>query len=152
MSNPYLNRFFATRRRLKVGLVITGAASGAILGAALTVLGKIVADAPPATLVDYEWNMVVFGLISAVIAPVVTWSALRDVPLWRAVLEPLVVGVAGAALGVIAGSGIAMLLLPPIGIGLAVARLSYSHHDRRLPPGADLPLVGADEVRSIGSD
>lgn len=93
-----------------------------------------------------------FGLMSAVIAPVVTWSALRDVPLWRAVLEPLVDGVAGAALGVIAGSGIAMLLLPPIGIGAAVARLSYSHHDRRLPLGADLALVGAEELRFIGSD
>ena len=61
-SNPYLKRFFATRRRLKVGLVIAGAVSGAIVGAAITVLGKIVAGAPPETLVNYVINLCWFGL------------------------------------------------------------------------------------------
>jgi len=56
-SNPYLKRFFATRRRLKVGLVIAGAVSGAIVGAAITVLGRIVAGAPPATLMNYVINL-----------------------------------------------------------------------------------------------
>ena len=95
MSNPYLTRFFATKRRLKIGLVIAGAASGVVVGAALTELGKIMAGAPPATPANYEWNMAVFGLMSAVASPVITWSVLREVPLRRAVLEPVLAGVGG---------------------------------------------------------
>jgi hypothetical protein len=126
-----MSRFFATRKRLTAGLVIAGAAGGAIAGAALTVLGKLVAGAPPATLANYAWNMAAFGLMGAVIGPVVTWSALRNVPLWRTVLEPLVAGVAAAALGVAVGSGTLFLVLIPIGIGASILRLNYSYRDRQ---------------------
>ena len=128
-----MDSYFATRRRLKLGLVIAGAVGGAIIGAALTVLGKIVGGAPPATLANYEWNMATFGVIGAVVSPVVTWSALRRVPLWRAVTEPLVAGVAGAVVGVLVGSGPAFLILTPVGIGAAVLRLNYVHRDKQLP-------------------
>lgn len=130
-TNPYMKRFFATRRRLKVALVTTGAASGAIVGAALTVLGKIVAGAPAATLPNYVWNMLWFGLFGAIIGPIVTWSALRRVPLWRTVLEPLVAGVAGAAIGVAAGSGVLFLALVPVGIAASVLRLGLVYRQKR---------------------
>lgn len=127
-----MDSYFATRRRLKVGLVIAGAIGGAIIGAALTLLGKIVAGAPPATAANYAWNMAVFGLMGAVVSPVVTWSALRQVPLWRAVVEPLVAGAAGAAVGVLVGSGLALLILTPVGIAAAILRLNYVHREKRL--------------------
>jgi hypothetical protein len=133
VSNPYLARYFATRRRLKVGLVIAGAIAGALGGAALTVLGKIVAGAPPATVPNYLWNMVSFGLIGAVLGPVITWSALRNVPLWRTVVEPLVAGVAAAGVGVLVGSGTVFLVLAPLGVGAACVRLSHSYRNRTVP-------------------
>jgi hypothetical protein len=130
-----LDQFFATRRRLKVGLVIAGAVSGALGGAALTVLGKIVTDAPPATPQTYLWNMAFFGVIGAYVSPVITWSSLRRV------VEPLVAGVAGATVGVLFGSGVALLVLAPLGVAAAIARLSYAYRDdqaaARLNDGKD---------------
>jgi Na+/H+-dicarboxylate symporter len=127
-----MDSYFVTRRRLKVGLVIAGLCAGAVVGAALTYLGKIVAGAPPATLGNYVWNMVVFGVVSAIVTPIVTWSALRDVPLWRTVLEPLAVGIAGAVIGVFVGSGVALLVLPPVGIGAAILRLNHTHRGKAM--------------------
>lgn len=129
-ANVYLRRYFATRRRLAVGLVIAGAISGAVVGAAITVLGKIVAGAPPATLPNYLINMGWFGLFGAVLSPIVIWSALRRVPLWRTVVEPLVAGVGGAAIGVAMGSPVLFLGLIPVGIGAAVARLSFAYREK----------------------
>jgi hypothetical protein len=82
-----MDKYFATRRRLRVGIVIAGAIAGAAIGAALTVLGKIVAGAPPATVANYAWNMSAFAFVGAVITPIVTWSALRDVPRRRTIPE-----------------------------------------------------------------
>jgi hypothetical protein len=136
MSNRYLDEFYGTRRRLRVGLLVAGAISGAFGGAALTVLGKIVAGAPPATVPNYIWNMVVFGVIGAVLSPVVTWSALRNAPLWRTVCEPLLAGIAAATVGVLAGSGVLFLTLAPIGVAAAILRLNYAYRtesrDRQL--------------------
>ena len=42
-TNPYMQQYFATRWRLRLGLIIAGVVGGAIVGAALTNLGKIVA-------------------------------------------------------------------------------------------------------------
>lgn len=130
-SNPYLKRFFATRRRLEAGLVIAGAVGGAAVGAAITVLGKIAVGAPPATLPNYMVNICWFGLFGAVIGPIVTWSALRRVPLWRTVVEPLVAGIGGAAIGVALGSPVLFLALVPIGIAAAVARLGFAYREKQ---------------------
>jgi hypothetical protein len=87
------------RARLQIGLMVAGAAAGVMAGAALTMLGKIVAGAPPATAANYVWNMAVFGFLAMVVSPLVTWSALRRAPLWRTVAEPLAGALAGAAFG-----------------------------------------------------
>src|SRR5690606_11455988 len=111
----YLDPSRPTRRWITAGLVLVGAASGAVVGLALTVLGKVVAGAPPADLANYLWNARVFGAMGAVIAPAVTWVVLRRAPLWRVVAEPLLAAVAGATLGVLAGSGALFLVLTPLG-------------------------------------
>ena len=63
----------STRRWLKIGLTIGGALSGAAFGIVLTRLGKIVTDAPSATLGNYAWNAAVFGLIGGAVSPVVSF-------------------------------------------------------------------------------
>ena len=130
-SNPYMRRYFATRWRLRLGLIVAGVVGGTIVGAALTILGKIVTGAPPATLSNYVINLWWFGLFGAIIGPIVTWSALRRVPLWRTMLEPVVAGVAGAAIGVAIGSPVLFLALIPFGIIGAVTRLGFVYSEKR---------------------
>ena len=132
-TNRYPDPARSTRGWITAALVGGGAAAGAVVGLALTVLGKVVAGAPPADAANYAWNAGIFAALGAVLAPAVTWSALRRVPLWRAVAEPLVGAVAGAAVGVLLGSGVAFLLLAPLGAAAAVARLELSHRPRSLP-------------------
>ena len=124
-----MSAFLSVKTRLQIGFVLTGGTAGALAGAALTVLGKIVAGAPPATPANYAWNMAVFGLMAAVVSPLVTWSALRRVPLWRTVVEPLALGIAGAVTGVLLGSGLALLVLAPAGIVAGMVRLGYRYRE-----------------------
>jgi hypothetical protein len=125
-----MDKYFATRRWLKVGLVIAGAVAGGIVGVAVTYLGKIVAGAPPATMANYLINLRIFALVGAVFTPVVIWSGLQRVPLWRTVLEPLAAGILGAAVGVALGSGILFLVLIPVGMAGAATRLALSHREK----------------------
>ena len=122
--------YFSTRRRLKVGLTIGGFVAGAVFGIALTRLGKILTGAPPADLSDYAWNAAAFGLIAGVVSPLVSWSALRRVPLWRTVVEPLTYAVAGGGVAVLIGSPVLLLILPPAGLALAFVRLRQRYPER----------------------
>lgn len=117
-----------TRRWITVGLAIGGALAGAAIGVALTPLGKIVAGAPPADLANYARNAAAFAAIGALAVPLVGWS-LRRVPLWRTVVEPLAGALAGAGIGVLAGSGAAFLALIPVGGAVAALRLAFTHRD-----------------------
>ena len=119
------------RARLGVGLVLAGAVAAAVAGVAITVLGKIVSGAPPATLANYARNMIAFGVLAAVVSPMVTWSAFRRVPLWRTIVEPLVAGIGGAALGVLLGSGVLFLALTPLAMAAAMVRLGRQFSDPR---------------------
>jgi hypothetical protein len=115
---------------LKIGLAVAGAIAGAVIGVVITVVGKVVAEAPPATLANYARNMIAFGGIGAITGPLVTWSALRRVPLWRTVVEPLVGAAAGAVIGMFAGPVVTFLILAPVGAALAVGRLAYVYRER----------------------
>ena len=139
---PFFNSHFATRRWLKFALAIGGACAGAVFGLVLTRFGKIVAGAPPGTLANYVWNAAVFGLLAGLFSPLVSWNALRRVPLWRTVIEPLGYAVAGGVAAVLAGSGVLLLALPPIGLALGWARLS-----RRYPEAPALPSTRAANER-----
>jgi hypothetical protein len=134
--------YFATRRRLAIGLTVAGVLAGAIFGVALTVFGKIVAGAPPATFANYAWNAGVFGLMAGVVSPLVTWSVLRRAPLWRTVVEPLALSVAGAATGVVVASPVLFLVLPPIGLVLGFVHLSRAYSDPRAADLLDTPGDG----------
>lgn len=137
----------STRRLLQLGLVVAGAVTGAVFGLVLTRLGKIATDAPPATLANYLWNAAVFGAIAAVVSPVITWSELRGVPLWRTVAEPLAAAVAGGCGAVILGVPVLMLVLPPLGLALGFANLRRRYPDSAaastLPASLDAPRVSA---------
>jgi hypothetical protein len=86
-SSTRYSSFFGTRRWLKAGLTIAGVVAGALFGLMLTRLGKIAAEAPAATLANYAWNAAVFAMVGGVLTPVVSWSTLRNVPLWRSSLN-----------------------------------------------------------------
>lgn len=115
---------FTTRRWLKFGLTLGGALAGALFGIVLTRFGKIVAGAPPATLANYAWNATVFGILAGIVSPLVSWSTLRRVPLWRTLVEPLGYAVAGGVLAVVMGAGAPLLVLPPVGLILGFVRLA----------------------------
>lgn len=121
-----------TMWRLTALLAVTGALGGALIGAALTVIGKIITSAPPATVANYGRNVLVFGIMGALSAPLVTWSALRRVPLWRTMLEPVLAAVIGAIGGLLLGSPLAFLALPVAGVAIAVWRLNYAYRDKQL--------------------
>jgi hypothetical protein len=125
----------ATRRWLQAGVIVAGALAGAACGIVLTRLGKIATGAPPATLANYAWNAIVFGVLAGVVSPMMTWSQLRQVPLWRTVAEPLVAAIAGGCVAVVLGVPVLMLVLPPIALALGVANLRRRYPDR--------PLLGA---------
>jgi hypothetical protein len=129
---------FSTRRWLKLGLSLGGIITGATFGVVLTRLGKVIADAPPATLANYVWNAAVFGLVAGAVSPIVSWSELRRAPLWRTIVEPLAYALAGSAAAVVLGSGVLLLVVPPLGLGLGFFRLRERYPDRR-----DKGLVGA---------
>jgi hypothetical protein len=134
VSTNHLDPARWTRRWVTLGLTVTGALAGAVVGLALTMLGKIVADAPPADMANYLWNARAFAVMGAILGPTVTWSALRHVPLWRTAAEPLMGAVLGAGVGVLLGSGVAFLLLTPLGAAAAVARLERAYRPQ--------PLIG----------
>jgi MFS family permease len=131
---PLLDPYFATRRRLKVGLTIAGFLGGATFGLAMTRLGKIVAEAPPATLGNYAWNAAVFGVMAAIVSPMISWSTLRRVPLWRTIVEPLAYAVAGATAAVLFSVPVLILVLPPLGLAFGFKRLEQRYRVPRSLP------------------
>jgi hypothetical protein len=136
----FFNPYFATRRWLKLGLTVAGVLAGAVFGILLTRLGKIAAGAPPATLFNYAWNAAVFAVLGGIMSPLVTWSTLRNVPLWRTIAEPLIWAVAGAGVAIIVGVPVLLLLLPPAGLALGIVNLDRRYpqsHAHILPPSDD---------------
>jgi hypothetical protein len=130
ISEPHL----ATHWRIKVGLTVAGAVAGAAFGIILTPLGKIAAGAPPATLANYVRNAVWFAAMSAVVSPIVAWSTLRRVPLWRTIAEPLGLAVTGGVIGVVTSVPALLLALPPVGLVLGFMHLQRRFREPVAPP------------------
>jgi len=127
--------------RVNLLLMVLGAVVGIVAAVPLTWFGKFISGAPDAaTAANYLWNMRAFGIMGAVFGPVLAWSALRRVPLWRAALEPAAGAVVGASLGMMLGSGASFLLLAAGGVTAAAWRLNHAHRDRA--------LLRADETSS----
>jgi hypothetical protein len=51
------------------------------------------------------------------------WSALRRVPLWRTIVEPLAIAVAAGAAAVVAGVPLLLLVFPLVGLTLGFLNL-----------------------------
>jgi len=131
MPMPLLDPHFSTRRRLKVVLTFAGVVAGAVFGIALTRIGKMATGAPPATLGNYAWNAAVFAALAGFVSPIVSWSVLRWVPLWRTIVEPLALAIVGGAVALLvpAPTGLGLfLILPPVG---PIA--GFAHLQRRYP-------------------
>ncbi len=128
---PLFDPYFATRRHLKIGLVVAGALAGVAFGVVLTRLGKLATGAPPADFANYVWNAVVFGAIAGIVSPTITWSALQRAPLWRTIAEPLVCATAAGAAAVILGIPVLVLLLPPVGLALGFLNLRRRYPETR---------------------
>jgi hypothetical protein len=139
---PLFNPYFATRRWLMVGLTFAGVVAGAAFGIVLTRLGKIASGAPPASLFNYAWNAAVFGVLAGVVSPLVTWSTLRNVPLWRTIAEPLTLALAGGSVAVVVGAPALLLVLPPAGLVLG-----FVHLQRRYPEW-DVRILGVPAVNA----
>jgi hypothetical protein len=86
------------------------------------------------------------------VSPVITWSGLRRVPLWRTVAEPLAAAVAGGCGAVILGVPVLILVLPPIGLALGFANLRRrypaSFSAETLAAGHNTPLAIESERSS----
>jgi hypothetical protein len=130
----------APRVRVYLLLIVLGAVGGALASIPLTWLGKVISQAPdPATIANYWWNMRAFGIMGALFSPVLTWSSMRQVPLWRTMIEPAIGGLVGAVVGLFLGSGSIFLVLAATGICLATWRLNraYRRPVAALESGAD---------------
>jgi hypothetical protein len=112
-----------------IGLAVAGAASGALFGALalqVAVLIYLQRMAPFALTAPASAIGATFG---AVVAPALTWAALRSAPLGRAIAGISVGAGIGAAIGVLVGAGAVdpylpfALNSPPVPQGLAGALL-----------------------------
>ena len=115
--------------RINLILAILGGVVGAIAAIPLTWVGKVVSGAPPADLANYLWNIRAFGIMGAMFGPMLAWSSLRNVPLWRAALEPAIGAVVGAALGMMTGSGGLFVLGTATGLALPAWRLNRVYRE-----------------------
>lgn len=120
--------------RVNLLLAALGALVGVLAAIPVTWIGKVVAGAPgPATVANYLWNMRAFGIMGALFGPILGWSALRRVPLWRAALEPAGGAMVGATIGMFLGFGTLILLLAATGVTLTAWRLRHVYREQALP-------------------
>lgn len=99
-------------------------------------------EAPwPLSFTAFSFNMVAFGIMGAVFGPVLAWSALRRVPLWRAALEPALGCLIGGTIGLVLVSVPAMYFLALGGSFLAALRLrrKYGGGEHAALPGQHQP-------------
>jgi hypothetical protein len=123
--------------RVTLFLAAIGAISGAIAAVILTWLGNVLSGAPeaPGTVV-YWWNVRIFAVLGAIFSPILAWSLLRRVPLWRAVAEPALGGVVGTVASIVVAPGLFPVLVP-LTILAAAWRLNHAYRERS--PRKSLP-------------
>jgi hypothetical protein len=102
---------------------------GVIAAVILTILGNILTGAPqPPGRVVYFSNMGVFAVLGAVFSPILAWSMLRRVPLWRAVAEPALGGVLGTVVTFLVAPTLFLVIVPAT-ILAAAWRLNRAFRD-----------------------
>jgi hypothetical protein len=127
--------------RITLGLVgasgIVGGLCGVLALVPILVLRIVHPNADDAfiPLTDVAPLAFTFGaVLGGVLGPLVAWTALRHVPLWRLLLEPAVGTVPGALIGWSIPHPIGvprLIVFPLIGMAVAALRLRYSFPVRR---------------------
>jgi hypothetical protein len=94
---------------ITVGLIVIGAITGALCGAATMAplaIAEWVRPSPEPTLATLAGptiavvsGAVIGGILGAILAPLVAWGWLRHVALWRVILTPTLGSLAGASIG-----------------------------------------------------
>jgi len=126
----------ASKRRsrawlLTLTLSALGALGGAVSAIALTYFANLIIAAwHPHGLVSYRWNVAALAVTGALFSPVLAWSLLRNVPLWRAVAEPALAAM-GATLISFAFASPLFFLLTPGAVLLSAFRLNRAYRPRR---------------------
>lgn len=116
--------------RITIVLAVLGAIVGGLVAIPVTWLGKVISEAPdPATMANYLWNMRTLGIMGAIFGPMLAWSSMRRVPLWRAALEPGLGALVGAVLGMMTGVESLFLLGTVCGVWLPAWRLRRVYRD-----------------------
>ena len=103
-----------------LGLSLTGAVVGATLSP-LLLLAIGLAQGRPVFGVDLSFLGIAaaFGATAgAILAPIASWSLMRHVPIWRAIVETLVGTILGASVGMLFGPDQRFGLLWPIVFGI----------------------------------
>lgn len=129
-----------------LGLSLTGAAVGATLSPLLLLVMGL-ARGMPVLDVDLSFLGIpaAFGAIAgAILAPIASWSLMRHVQIWRAIVETLIGTILGASVGMLIGPVQRLGLLWPIVFGIlgfviAAGRLRWS---RRASGSVSSPVPG----------
>ena len=111
-----------------IGLVVTGAVTGALCGIAATApiaIADWIHPTPEPTLAGADFTVVagtvVGAILGAMLAPLVAWGWLRHVALWRVVLTPALGTLAGASAGWL--TGVVFTALNPVALLLGCSIL-----------------------------
>ena len=143
--NPRVRRILAVTAGLSVTGFLLGAALGALLFGAASV---IAAGIRPALALPVLSAALGCGILGLVLAPLAAWTLMRHVPLWRALGETAL----GTALGGIAGYLVPaeswpfpFPFVPPLlgallGFVLAALRLRLTHRVRTPPAPLDVEV------------
>lgn len=119
----------ATKTKITAALAVLGAGAGAATGVALISVGSVFSGSPNGFPLDaYLWVAGLFAVIGAVVGPPVTWSTMRTVPIWRALVEPAAAAVLVGAAAMMFASALAIPFALVGGIG-AVWRLNRLYRD-----------------------
>lgn len=127
--------------KISAALAVLGAVAGAIGGCLALVLAMIVGGTGIGSSAEVPLSFVA-GVVAALgcgcgvfVAPVLSWTLLRDVPLWRCATETaLATSFAGiAALFLTSGGPAKILAIALLAAVLAVARLKWAFRHRPAP-------------------
>lgn len=110
--------------RVAVGLALAGAAVGAVCGfltLAPMAIQRVLRPTPDDVFVSVwdlaPWAVGSGAVLGAVLGPILAFSLLRPIPLWRAVLQPAVGTVVGSLIGWVVAFRQSTPGLAPIFIG-----------------------------------
>lgn len=123
---------------ITLGLLATGSAVGAVLGALSLWVATAALGVGP---INSNAELLVAGaqagaLTGAALAPVSAWALMRHAPLWRAVIEPAIAtalgSLGGSTAAALLGGGLAWSILgAPIGFFAAAVHLKLRYSSER---------------------